>query len=62
MAGRAPFLPEAISRYIAEHAVREPAILRELREATRAVPMSGMQIGADQGQFMAMLVKLTGAK
>ena len=31
MAGRAPFLPEAISRYIAEHAVREPQVLRELR-------------------------------
>ncbi len=62
MAGRAPFLPEAISRYISEHAVREPAVLRELREATRAVPHSGMQIDADQGQFMAMLVALAGAK
>jgi predicted O-methyltransferase YrrM len=62
MAGRAPFLPQAISRYISEHAVREPAILAELREATRAVPHSGMQIGADQGQFMAMLVGLAGAK
>jgi predicted O-methyltransferase YrrM len=62
MAGRAPFLPEAISRYIAEHAVREPAILQELREATRKVPSSGMQIGADQGQLMAMLVQLAGAK
>jgi predicted O-methyltransferase YrrM len=62
MAGRAPFLPEAISRYIAEHAVREPAILQALREATRKVPSSGMQIGADQGQLMAMLVQLAGAK
>jgi O-methyltransferase len=62
MAGRAPFLPEKIARYIAEHSVREPAILRELRAATAAVPMSGMQIGADQGQFMALLVQLAGAK
>jgi predicted O-methyltransferase YrrM len=62
MAGRAPFLPEAISRYIAEHAVREAPILQELREATRKVPSSGMQIGADQGQLMAMLVQLAGAK
>ena len=62
MAGRAPFLPEDIERYIQEHAVREPQILRELRAATKSVPHSGMQIGADQGQFMAMLVKLVGAK
>jgi predicted O-methyltransferase YrrM len=62
MAGRAPFLPEKISRYIAEHAVREPEVLRELRKATRAVPSSGMQIGADQGQLMALLVRLMGAR
>src|SRR5688572_23571533 len=62
MAGRAPFLPEAISRYIAEHAVREPQVLRELRKATAPVKWSGMQIGADQGHLMALLVKLMGAK
>lgn len=62
MAGRAPFLPEKISRYVHDHSVREPEILRELRAATAAVPMSGMQIGADQGQFMAILVQLMGAK
>jgi predicted O-methyltransferase YrrM len=62
MAGRAPFLSEAISRYIAEHAVREAPVLRELREATASVKWSGMQIGADQGQLMAILVKLMGAK
>ena len=62
MAGRAPFLPEAVSRYIAEHAVREAPVLRELRKATAAVKWSGMQIGADQGNLMALLVKLAGAK
>ncbi len=62
MAGRAPFLPQNIARYIEKHSVREPQILRELRAATAAVPMSGMQIGADQGQFMALLVQAIGAK
>lgn len=62
MAGRAPLLPEKIARYIHEHSVREPAVLRELRAATASVPHSGMQIGADQGQFMAILVQLMGAK
>jgi caffeoyl-CoA O-methyltransferase len=62
MAGRAPFLPKKISRYIAEHAVREPEILRELRAATSSLPNAGMQIGADQGQFMALLVQAMGAR
>ena len=62
MAGRAPFLPESISRYIAEHAVREAPVLRELRRATQPVKWSGMQIGADQGNLLALLVKLMGAK
>jgi predicted O-methyltransferase YrrM len=62
MAGRAPFLPENVSRYIAEHAVREAPVLRELRKATASVKWSGMQIGADQGNLMALLVKLAGAK
>jgi predicted O-methyltransferase YrrM len=62
MAGRAPFLPKKISRYIAEHAVREREILRELRAATASLPNAGMQIGADQGQFMALLVQAIGAR
>ena len=62
MAGRAPFLPESVSRYIEEHSVREPQILRELRAATAPLPNAGMQIGADQGQFMALLVQAIGAK
>jgi predicted O-methyltransferase YrrM len=61
MASRFSLLPEKVARYIQEHS-REPEILRELRAATASVPHSGMQIGADQGQFLAMLVKLMGAK
>jgi predicted O-methyltransferase YrrM len=62
MAGRAPFLPEKISRYIEEHSVREPQVPRELRAATAPLPNAGMQIGADQGQFMALLVQAIGAR
>jgi predicted O-methyltransferase YrrM len=62
MAGRAPLLAEKVARYIEGHAVRERPVLRDLRAATASVKYSGMQIGADQGQFMAMLVKLVGAK
>ena len=62
MAGRAPLLPPKVARYIEARGVREPQILRELRARTASVPHSGMQIGADQGAFMAILVKLMGAK
>jgi predicted O-methyltransferase YrrM len=62
MASRNPFLPQKLARYIVEHSVREPEVLRELRAATAANPHAGMQIGADQGQFMALLVQAIGAK
>jgi len=62
MAGRAPLLPPKVARYVEERGMREPQILRELRARTASVPNSGMQIGADQGAFMAILVKLMGAK
>jgi predicted O-methyltransferase YrrM len=41
---------------------REPEVLAELRAATSKVPHNVMQIGADQGALMALLVKLIGAK
>ncbi len=55
-------LDERLHDYLIGHSVREPAVLRELREETAKLPMAGMQIGADQGQFMALLVRLIGAK
>ena len=43
-------------------AFREPEILKELRQATSQLPMANMQIAPEQGQFMALLVQLTGAR
>ena len=62
MASRNPFFPGKIARYIVEHSVREAEVLRELRDATASNPHAGMQIGADQGQFMALLVQAIGAR
>jgi predicted O-methyltransferase YrrM len=62
MAGRHPFLPEGLSRYIVEHSVREPAVLKELRQATASHPQAGMQIGADQGALLGLLARLIGAR
>ena len=48
--------------YVCAHSVREHAAQTALREATASHPANGMQIGPDQAQFMALLVKLLGAR
>ncbi|KAI7726350.1 hypothetical protein M8C21_008006 [Ambrosia artemisiifolia] len=42
--------------------VREPTILRELREETATMRGSQMQVSPDQAQLLAMLVQILGAK
>lgn len=53
---------DRLYRYIVEHSVRDAPVLRELREETARMPHAGMQIGPEQGQFMALLAKLVGAR
>jgi caffeoyl-CoA O-methyltransferase len=55
-------LDERLYRYLLEHSLREHPVQRELREATRDMPHGGMQIGPEQGQLMALLVRLLGAR
>ncbi|MCW5658500.1 MAG: class I SAM-dependent methyltransferase [Burkholderiaceae bacterium] len=55
-------IDERLMQYVLDHGAREHPAQVALREATRRHPHAGMQIGADQGQLMAMLVKLLGAK
>jgi caffeoyl-CoA O-methyltransferase len=62
MTGRTLSLTDSLYDYLVAHSVREPPILARLREATRALPHAMMQIGAEQGQFMALLVKLIAAR
>lgn len=62
MSERTVDLNERLHRYLLEHSLREHPVQRELREATRNMPHSGMQIGPEQGQFMALLVRLLGAR
>ena len=61
MTGRTRLLPEGVYDYVLQM-TREPAALAQLRAATASVPQNVMQIGADQGALMALLVRLIGAK
>ena len=55
-------LTQALYEYVVKVGVRETPIQRQLRRATRRLPMAGMQIGADQGALLQMLVRLLRAK
>ena len=56
------YLPENIYDYMNSVSIREPPILRKLREETASHPMGGMQIPPEHGQFLALLMQLTGAR
>jgi len=52
----------ALNDYIRRVSLREHPVLREVREKTASHPASGMQISPEQGQLMALLVRLMGAR
>jgi caffeoyl-CoA O-methyltransferase len=62
MAVRTLALEPKVYKYLLECSSREPAVLARLRDATANLPEAEMQIGADQGQLMALLVRLIGAR
>lgn len=62
MANRTLDLTDRLYDYLLRVSVREPPVLAELRTETAKLPAAGMQIGPEQGQFMALLVELIGAR
>jgi caffeoyl-CoA O-methyltransferase len=62
MANRTLNLDDTLIDYLYAHSLREHPAQRALREATSGHRYAGMQISPDQGQFMAMLVRLIGAR
>src|SRR5260221_11990804 len=54
-------LPEAVDAYVQKVAHTETPLQRRLRDETAKLPMGTMQIGADQGALLALLVRLIGA-
>ncbi len=55
-------LNDRLYEYMLSVSLRETALQKTLREETDRLSMGMMQISSDQGQFMAMLIRLTGAK
>lgn len=53
---------EALAEYIRTVSLREPEVLRRLRDETATIKGAGMQISPEQGQFMALLARMIGAK
>ena len=62
MSTRTTPLSDALYQYLLDMSLREHDTLRRLREETARHPNGNMQIAPDQGQFMAALVRLMGAR
>ena len=62
MSSRTIFLNDALYEYLLSVSLREPDVLSRLREETARMPQHNMQISPEQGQFMALLVELTGSR
>lgn len=62
MANRRTIVDDDLHDYLVAHSVREHPAQVGLREATRGRPHAGMQIGPEQGQFLALLARLSGAR
>jgi predicted O-methyltransferase YrrM len=62
MSRRSLNLDDNLYDYVLDHSLREHPEQVALREATRTHRWAGMQISPEQGQFMALLVHLTGAR
>ncbi len=55
-------LDDNLYQYLLSISLKENDILAKLRQEMSTHPLAGMQIAPEQGQFMAMLLKLLGAK
>ncbi len=62
MSPRSIGLDDAVRAYLTKVSVRETDVLRRLRQETAAMPTAGMQVAPEQGQFLALLVELVGAR
>ncbi|SEL41346.1 Predicted O-methyltransferase YrrM [Pseudomonas sp. NFIX51] len=62
MTARTLSLDDALYHYLLDVSLRETPLLRRLRDETQALPMARWQVAPEQGQFLALLIKLIGAR
>ena len=62
MSTRSIGLDDELYPYLLDVSLRESPLLAELRAETARLPEARMQIAPEQGQFMAMLARLAGAR
>ena len=62
MSNRSISLTDSLYQYLLDVSLREPPLLRALREETAEMRQRSMQIAPEQGQFMALLARLVGAR
>ncbi len=62
MSTRSIGLEEKLYSYLKDHSLREDPLLEELRAETAKMPQANMQIAPEQGQFMALLARMIGAR
>ncbi|CAI8872507.1 class I SAM-dependent methyltransferase [Pseudomonas chlororaphis] len=62
MTARTLNLDDALYHYLLDVSLRETPLMRRLRDETQALPMARWQVAPEQGQFLALLVKLIGAR
>jgi len=55
-------MPDDLHEYLLAASLREPEVLRRLREETAGHPEARMQISPEQGQLMGLLAQLIGAR
>jgi predicted O-methyltransferase YrrM len=61
MTAQTLYLDDALYHYLQQVSLRETPLLQQLRNETQALPMARWQIAPEQGQFLALLVRLMGA-
>ncbi|HEY3644497.1 MAG TPA: class I SAM-dependent methyltransferase [Gammaproteobacteria bacterium] len=62
MSNRTISMTDGLYGYLLDTSLRESPLLQRLRDETAAHPQARMQISPEQGQFMQLLAKLTGAR
>lgn len=62
MTGQTLYLDDALYHYLQGVSLRETPLLARLRAETQALPEARWQVAPEQGQLLALLIRLIGAR